>query len=119
MLRAFDQSGLLALISDIYYTAMENGERFGVDMGFGLFNPKVKSREDDTNWDKTMDTFTSIGGAGMSWGDAVARKGFGEILQGNYGEGSSQLLKNAPFLKLWFLRGFMGDMGSELRRSRW
>ena len=88
-------------------------------MGFGLFNPKVKSREDDTNWDKTMDTFTSIGGAGMSWGDAVARKGFGEILQGNYGEGSSQLLKNAPFLKLWFLRGFMGDMGSELRRSRW
>ena len=119
MLRAFDQSGLLALFSDIYYTAMENGERFGVDMGFGLFNPKVRSRDDDTNWDKVMDTTTSVGGAGMSWGDNVLRKGFGEMLQGEIGEGSSVILKNAPFLKLWFLRGFMGDIGSELRRSRW
>jgi len=61
-----------------------------------------------------VDAFTAVGGAGPSIGVDL----FGGLKQvfydGEYGSGSKQILKNLPYMRLWFIKEYVNEMGKVL-----
>ena len=103
--RSFDQSGLAALMSDMFYQSLAVSQALdGPDLGFGMIEKKGPKEED------AFGAVTTIGGAGVSITHDFFRKGVYEFVTGNFGEGSSHMIRNMPAVKLWFLKGWTNDL---------
>ena len=117
MARAFDQSGLLALMSDIYYTGMVTSAKLGgPDLGFGVIKPKFVDAPRDDTFGHVSSVASDIGGAGYSWGDSLIYDGLGSFVRGEYGLGAKNIIKDLPMARLWFLKGFVNDIGSGVEK---
>jgi len=105
--RSFDASGVAALYSDLFYTSMGISMALGgPDIGMGLIKPKFKQEEN------TLDAITGVMGAGPSYGVDVGR-GVAKFIEGDYGEGTGELLRRLPYAQLFFLK----DITNETARA--
>jgi len=94
--RSFDMSGIMALYSDIFYTAMHTSLALGgPNITGGLISPKYKQEP------SVADALTGLAGAGPSWTYDTA-KGIVNFASGNYGEGGKDIARNLPFGRMWF-----------------
>jgi hypothetical protein len=106
--RAIDSSGILAMYSDLLYTSMNTSMALGgPDISMGLLQPKFPQEKD------IGDAITSIGGAGPSIGLELSR-GMYEFTTGEYGRGSKQIIKNLPYMRLWFIKDMVNELGNTL-----
>ena len=102
--RSFDYSGVAALYSDMFYTAMTTSLALGgPNITGGGLQPRFPQEPD------AIDAATGVLGAGPSISTDIAR-GMYEITTGNVGEGSKEVIRNLPFARLWFLKGKMNEM---------
>jgi hypothetical protein len=96
--RSFDYSGLGVLYSDFLYTGMATSMALGgPNITGGAINPKFPQEKN------YVDAATGIAGAGTSVTADLAM-GVHETLTGNVGEGMKEIIRNAPFARLWFLK---------------
>ena len=107
--RSIDSSGLLAMYSDLFYTAMHTSLALGgPDISMGMLEPKFPQDE------SIADAITSVGGAGPAITVDIL-KGLHEFaIEGKYGKGSAQVIRNLPFMRLWFMKGIVSDLSSVL-----
>ena len=106
--RAFDYSGVAALYSDLFYTAMGTSLALGgPNLTGGLLKERFPQEPD------LADAATGILGAGPSITSDIVR-GMWELTTGNVGEGSKEIVRNLPFARLWFLKGKMNEMTNML-----
>ena len=96
--RTFDMSGIGALYSDIFYTAMHTSLALGgPNITNGIISPKFPQQP------STLDAITGLAGAGPSWtADTVG--GIYQFATGEYGEGARTVVRNLPFARMWFLK---------------
>lgn len=96
--RSFDASGLAAMHSDLFYTAMATSLALGgPDIGMGIIKPKYKQGKD------IGDAITGVLGAGPSWAYDTS-KAVGLFLSGDYGQGTGRLIRQMPYSQLFFLK---------------
>ena len=96
--RSFDMSGIMALYSDIFYTAMHTSLALGgPNITGGLISPKFKQEA------SVADALTGLAGAGPSWTYDTAR-GVVNFASGNYAEGGKDIVRNLPFARMWFIK---------------
>lgn len=96
--RSFDMSGIMALYSDIFYTAMHTSLALGgPNITGGLISPKFKQEP------SVAEALVGLAGAGPSWTYDTA-KGVVNFANGNYGEGGKDIVRNMPFARMWFLK---------------
>ena len=111
--RAFDQSGVMALYSDLFYTAMSTSLALGgPNISGGMLNPKFPPREGTMGM---VDAATGVGGAGVSITTDYA-EGVGQFLNGEYGEGSKQIIRSLPFARMWFWKNQMNEATNAISR---
>lgn len=102
--RSFDYSGVAALYSDMFYTAMSTSLALGgPNITGGGLQPRFPQKPN------AVDAATGVLGAGPSISTDLAR-GMYELTTGNVGEGSKEVIRNLPFARLWFLKGKMNEM---------
>tara|TARA_R110000772_G_scaffold19044_1_gene53521 strand:- start:927 stop:4478 length:3552 start_codon:yes stop_codon:yes gene_type:complete len=107
--RSFDQSGLLALGSDAFYTAIATSKAFGgPDLGGGIINPKFQGEETKT------EAIVGLTGAGPSWGYDIAVNGVGNLLQGNYGEGAKTIVRRLPTANLLWWKNWVNESTADM-----
>lgn len=105
--RSFDASGLAALWSDLFYTSMGVSMALGgPDIGAGIIKPKFPQEK------SAVDAVTGVAGAGASYAVDVTR-GVGKFIEGDYGEGTGELLRRLPGAQLFFLK----DLTNETARA--
>lgn len=93
--RAFDYSGVAALHSDLFYTAMSTSLALGgPNITGGALQPRYPQEA------STSDAITGLLGAGPSIGMEYAN-GMANMLTGNVGEGSKEFIRALPFSNLW------------------
>jgi hypothetical protein len=96
--RSFDASGLAAMHSDLFYTAMGTSLALGgPEIGGGLIKPKFQQDK------SAVDAFTSVAGAGPSYAVDVGRA-LGKFIEGDYSQGTSDLIRRLGPTQLWFLK---------------
>ena len=102
--RSFDYSGVASLYSDLFYTAMTTSLALGgPNITGGVLQPRFPQEPDK------IDAATALLGAGPSIGSDMAR-GALDLVTGNPGEGTKELIRNMPFARLWFLKGMVNNM---------
>jgi hypothetical protein len=102
--RSFDYSGVAALYSDMFYTAMGTSLALGgPNLTGGLLKERFPQEPNLT------DAATGVLGAGPSITSDLAR-GMYELTTGNIGKGSKEVIRNLPFARLWFLKGKVNEM---------
>jgi hypothetical protein len=96
--RSFDQSGIMAIYSDIFYTSMHTSLALGgPNISAGILSPKFKQEVNP------LDAVTGLAGAGPSWAyDMTAA--MADFLQGNYGEGAKDIVRGLPSARLWMFK---------------
>ena len=102
-IRGFDQSGIAAIYSDLFYTSMQTALAMGApNITGGIVEPKFPS-------DDAYGAAIGIGGAGPSIGYdyASAMKEF--FIDGDYSEGAKNFTRSLPFARLWFWKGLVND----------
>jgi len=113
MARSFDASGIAALHSDLFYTAMNMSQALGgPNISGGLVNPKFKQEKSG------LDAALAVGGAAPSYAVDVGR-GIKELLDGNYGQGANELVRRLPTAQLWFLKDEINGMGRAFAGGRY
>ncbi len=106
--RSIDASGILAMYSDLLYTGMNTSMALGgPDISAGLLQPKFPQERN------IGDAITSVGGAGPSIGLELGR-GVHQFITGEYGQGSKQIIKNLPYMRLWFIKDMVNELGNTL-----
>ena len=111
--RSFDASGIAALHSDLFYTAMNMSQALGgPNISGGLVNPKFKQEKSG------LDAALAVGGAAPSYAVDVGR-GIKELLDGNYGQGANELIRRLPTAQLWFLKDEINGMGRAFAGGRY
>ena len=101
--RGFDQSGIAAIYSDLFYTSMQTALAMGApNITGGIIEPKFPS-------DDAYGAAIGIGGAGPSIGYdyASAMKEF--FIDGNYSEGAKNFTRSLPGARMWFWKGLVND----------
>ena len=102
--RSIDASGLAAIYTDLFYTSMTTSLALGgPDITQGMIEPKFPQKPN------IVDAFTSIGGAGPAIGVDLGRGLIDFFVEGNYGAGSREVIKNLPYMRLWFLKGMVAE----------
>ena len=102
--RSFDYSGVAALYSDMFYTAMSTSLALGGPNITGdVLQPRFPQKPD------TIDAATGLLGAGPSIGADITRGAY-DLVTGNVGEGTKELIRNMPFARLWFIKGLVNNM---------
>jgi len=102
--RSFDYSGVAALYSDMFYTAMTTSLALGgPNLTGGLLEPRFPQEADG------LDAVTSIAGAGPSIAVNFAR-GAQDLINGKIGEGTGEIVKNLPFMGLTGIRTLVHEM---------
>ena len=108
--RSFDQSGIAALMSDMFYMSLAVSNALGgPDLSMGL----LKQKGPPSDGVSITDAVTTVTGAGGSITHDFFRNGVFEFLSGNHGEGSKHIIRNLPAMRLWFLKGFVNDMSKD------
>ena len=93
--RSFDYSGVAALYSDLFYTAMSTSMALGgPNITGGALQPRYPQEPN------ALDAATGILGAGPSIGVEYSR-GMANMLTGNVGEGSKEFIRALPFSNIW------------------
>ena len=64
----------------------------------------------------TIDAVTGLGGAGLSIGAEIA-SGVKDIVTGNIGAGTAELVDSAPFTGLWFLKSMFNEFENMLEKN--
>lgn len=109
--RSFDYSGTAALYSDMMYTAMSTSLALGgPNLTGGLLEPRFPQQPN------TIDAVTGLGGAGLSIGAEIA-SGVKDIVTGNIGAGTAELVDSAPFTGLWFLKSMFNEFENMLEKN--
>ena len=104
--RSFDQSGLAALYSDIYYTSMHTINAFnGPDIGLGIIGPKYK--------DTASEAVVGITGAAPSIGFTYVQA-LREMLVGDTGAGAKDLIRSLPFMRVYWWKDSVNEMTNAL-----
>ena len=104
--RSFDQSGLAALYSDIYYTSMHTVNALGgPDLGLGVIGPKYK--------DTASEAVIGLTGAAPSIGFTYAQ-GLKEMLVGDTGAGAKDLIRSLPFMRVYWWKDSVNEMTNAL-----
>ena len=101
--RGFDQSGIAAIYSDLFYTSMQTALAMGApNITGGIIEPKFPS-------DDAYGAAIGIGGAGPSiaYDYASAMKEF--FIDGNYSEGAKNFTRSLPGARMWFWKGLVND----------
>ena len=94
--RSFDNSGILALYSDLFYTSMHTSLALGgPNITGGLISPKFKQEQ------SVADAITGLAGAGPSWGFDMATS-IVDFAQGNYAEAGKDIVRSLPAARMWF-----------------
>jgi hypothetical protein len=102
--RAFDYSGVAALYSDIFYTAMSTSLALGgPNITAGVLQPRFPQEPD------ALEAAAGVLGAGPSIGLDLGR-GVYDLTTGNIGEGTKQIIRNLPFARMWFWKGKMNEL---------
>ena len=102
--RSFDNSGLAALYSDLFYTAMHTSLALGgPNITNGIISPKFPQKE------SMVDAVTGLAGAGPSWVAGTA-EGIYEFASGEYGEGAKTVARQLPFARMWFWKDEMNQI---------
>ena len=110
--RAFDQSGLLALYSDLLYTSMNTSMALGRGNYMeGFIEPKFPQEED------YLDAFTGLAGAGPSIAADLTIKPIEDFMNGNAGEGMKTFVRSLPFMRVWLWKGDMNAITLGMSRS--
>ena len=106
--RSFDYSGVAAIYSDLFYTAMSTSLALGgPNVTGGFLQPRYPVEPSGA------EAATGILGAGPSYTYDVG-KGVWDMLNGEVSEGSKDLIRNLPFARLWFLKGMVNNMTNAL-----
>ncbi len=93
--RAFDYSGVAALYSDLFYTAMSTSLALGgPNITGGALQPRYPQEA------STSDAITGLLGAGPSIAMEYVN-GMANMLTGNIGEGSKEFIRALPFSNVW------------------
>jgi len=93
--RAFDYSGVAALYSDLFYTAMSTSLALGgPNITGGALQPRYPQEA------STSDAITGLLGAGPSIGMEYVN-GMANMLTGNIGKGSKEFIRALPFSNVW------------------
>ena len=107
--RSFDASGLAALFSDAFYTSMSTSISLGgPDIGMGIVKPKFPPKED------VGEAVSGVLGSGASITHDFLRYGVSDFINGNYGSGSKNIIRNLPTARLWFLKDFINESTRDL-----
>jgi len=110
--RAFDQSGLLALYSDLLYTSMNTSMALGRGNYMeGFIEPKFPQEED------YLDAFTGLAGAGPSIAADLTIKPIEDFMNGNAGEGMKTFVRSLPFMRVWLWKGDMNAITLGMSRT--
>jgi len=110
--RAFDQSGLMALYSDLLYTSMNTSMALGRGNYMeGILEPKFPQEED------YLDAFTGLAGAGPSIAADLTIKPIEDFMNGNAGEGMKTFARSLPFMRVWLWKGDMNAITLGMSRS--
>ena len=108
-MRAFDQSGMAALYSDIYYTSMHTINALGgPDIGLGFINPKFQ--------DTQIGALVGITGSAPS----VAQDYFlalQEFTTGDTGKGMKDILSATGISRFYWWRDSMQELGRTLDKT--
>jgi len=110
--RAFDQSGLLALYSDLMYTSISTS----MALGHGNYMEGLVSAKFPQDPD-AIAAFTGIMGAGPSITTDLTINPAIDFLNGDYGEGAKDFIRNLPFARLWLWKDEMNSFSLGLSRS--
>ena len=101
--RSFDLSGTAALYSDLFYTGMSTALALGgPNITNGFLQPRYPQ---EPNF---PDAATGLLGAGPSIALDYGR-GMSDIITGNIGEGTKEIVRSLPFARLWFWKGKMNE----------
>lgn len=111
--RSFDQSGYMALWSDLMYTAMSTSAALdGPDLGGGIINPKFPQQPN------VYDAVAGIGGAAPSWVLDTSRA-MGEFVNGNFGQGAALAVKQLPTANLFWIKDSVNEATQVLRGNNY
>ena len=109
--RAFDYSGVAALYSDMFYTAMSTSLALGgPNLTGGALQPRFPQEQD------YIDAATGILGAGPSIASDITRGAY-DIVTGNIGEGSKEIIRNLPMARMWFWKQKMNEFTRMLEKE--
>ena len=110
--RAFDQSGLLSLYSDLMYTSINTSMALGHgNFMEGLVTEKFPQEEN------MLDAVTGVLGAGPSIATDLTINPAIDFINGDYGEGMKTFLRNLPFMRLWLWKDEMNEMTRGISRA--
>jgi len=102
--RAFDYSGLASIYSDLFYTAMSTTLAMGGgNITGGFIAPRYPQKPNK------IDAATGLLGAGPSIVTDLTRGAY-EMVTGDVGKGSKEFVRSLPYMRLWFLKGFINNM---------
>jgi hypothetical protein len=108
--RSFDMSGVAALYSDLFYTALQTSLAVGgPNLTGGLIQPRFPQQPN------AIDAVTGITGAATSWTADMGRSAVA-FASGNFGEGAGMFINNLPFSNLFFIRGEVNEIARTLSR---
>jgi hypothetical protein len=108
--RSFDMSGVAALYSDLFYTALQTSLAVGgPNFTGGFIQPRFPQQPN------AVDAVTGLTGAASSWTADMVRSA-SAFADGRYGEGASMFIKNLPFSNIWFMKGEINEMARTLSR---
>jgi hypothetical protein len=103
--RSFDQSGLLALYSDLLYSSINTSMALGYDNYMeGIISPKFPQEED------YVDAATGLLGAGPSIAVDLTVNPMASFINGEAGEGMKTFIRNLPFMRVWLWKDQMNAM---------
>jgi len=106
--RSFDYSGTAALYSDLFYTAMSTSMALGgPNLTNGFLQPRFPQKPN------LGEAATGVLGAGPSIALDYGT-GIYNLLTGNVGEGTKEIVRNLPFARMWFWKGKMNDITNML-----
>ena len=107
--RSIDQSGLLAMYSDVYYRALHTSVALGgPDIGMGTINPKFPVKPGYT------DPILDILGAGPSIAYDIG-SGVADLVNGKTSEGAKQVVRSLPGARLWFWKDEMNQLTNSFK----
>jgi hypothetical protein len=110
--RSFDQSGLVALYSDLLYSSINTSMALGYDNFMdGIISPKFPQDED------YVDAATGILGAGPNIAVDLTINPLESFINGEAGEGMKTFIRNLPFMRVWLWKDQMNAMTKALEEA--
>ena len=111
--RSFDASGVAALYSDLFYTAMNTSLALGgPNIGLGVINPKFPQEQ------SYLDAFTGIAGAGPAYAVDVTRA-LGKMATGDFDQGLYEFTGRLPFATALLWNEEVKELRQALRGGRY